>query len=131
MKTIYKFLITLGIGLAIALIAMLGYGVFSLTDTAQLYRRLSDSFFIPGVVIAGFGLLIFASNGGVFDMLSYGVGTFFSVFRRNMKRKHKDFYEYQKARHEKDRSFGYLVLAGVVLIAVAAVFVLLYLKVTA
>ena len=64
MRDWLKYVITGSIGLGFALIIMLAKGVFNQDDTQQVYKILSDSFFVPGVCIAGFGLLIFASNGG-------------------------------------------------------------------
>ncbi len=38
-----------------------------------LMGELSDAFFVPGVITLGIGLLVMATNGGAFDMLSFGV----------------------------------------------------------
>ena len=66
----------------------------------DLYQVLSDSFFVPAVVITGFGLLIFASNEGAFDGISYGVKAFLGMFKSKQEKKYKSLYEYkeQKAR---------------------------------
>ena len=86
-----------------------------------MFRILSDSFFVSGVLLTGAGLLLFVSNNGMFDMLSYGITTFFVARKKNVKeRKYKDYYEYKQAKSEKKRSCAYLLIVGLTFIAIAA-----------
>ena len=127
MRDWLKYVITGSIGLGFALIIMLAKGVFNQEDTQQVYKILSDSFFVPGVCIAGFGLLIFASNGGTFDMLSFGMKKFFSLFKRDLKgTMNETFYDYRVAKEGTEKSFGYMIIVGLVFIAISVIFVVLY-----
>ena len=127
MKNALRYLIAAGAGLVIAFVIMLAQGIFSQTDEQDVMRILSDAFFASGVLLAGAGLILVASNGGLFDMFGYAAVLFFNLFRRDVtKRKYKDFYEYREAKKEKKRSTAYLLLVGVGLIAVAAVFLIFY-----
>lgn len=127
MKNWLKYVITASIGLGFALLIMLGKGVFNQEDTKQVYKILSDAFFVPGVCITGFGLLIFASNGGTFDMLSFGMKKFFSLFKRDLKGTMKEtFYDYRAAKEGTEKSFGYMVIVGLVFITLSVIFVVFY-----
>ena len=61
-------------------------------------------------------------------MLSYGFSTFFSFFRRSKARKYADFYEYRVAREKNKHSFGFLLIAGLIIILIAIIMYLFYNK---
>ena len=127
MKTVYKYLITAAFGAVLAFIVLLIKDVFHLSQTVDVMKALCDGFFVSGVLIACFGGLVFASNGGVFDMITYGVKNLFWLFKKNpADRKYKDFYEYREAMKEKKRSYGYMVIVGLAYIAVSLIFLALY-----
>ena len=91
---------------------------------------LCDSFFVPGVVLLGFGLLVVASNGGTFDMLIYGTKKFFNMFRKNPSaRLQETFYDYRTAKSENKMSFLHLIVVGLVFIAISIIFLLLWYEV--
>lgn len=127
-KKLLAYGISFLIGAAIALLVMGLRGIFTETEPREIMRLLSDAFFVPGVVLAGVGLLVFATNGGVFDMLVYSVILFFNLFRRNVQdRKYRDFYEYREAKKDrKRRSLAFLLIVGLLYIALAALFLILY-----
>ena len=127
MKTVYKYLITAAFGAVLAFIVLLIKDVFHLSQTVDVMKALCDGFFVSGVLIACFGGLVFASNGGVFDMITYGVKNLFWLFKKNpADRKYKDFYEYREAMKEKKRSYGYMVIVGLAYITVSLIFLALY-----
>ena len=128
MKTLKRILITLVIGLVFVFMIAASKEVFKETEAKVIFHILSDSFFAIGVVITGFGLLVVASKGGAFDMLSYGVSTFFSFFRRSKARKYADFYEYRVAREKNKHNFGFLLIAGLIIVLIALIMYLFYNK---
>ena len=128
MKTLKRILITLVIGLVFVFMIAASKEVFKETEAKVIFHILSDSFFAVGVVITGFGLLVVASNGGAFDMLSYGVSTFFSFFRRSKARKYADFYEYRVAKEKNKHNFGFLLIAGSIIIVIAIIMYVFYNK---
>ena len=128
MKKIKGYLITFGIGLILALLIVLFKDIFHAENAKKVFHILSDAFFVPGVLIAGFGLLVLASNGGTFDMLTYGIIRFFTFFKKDLRVKHKTFYEYRTAQQENPRKFLYLVLTGLAFIVLSVIFLLIYLK---
>lgn len=127
MKTVYKYLITAAVGIVLAFIVLLIKDVFHLTQIVDVMKILCDGFFVSGILLACFGGLVFASNGGVFDMITYGVKHLFWLFKKNpADRKYKDFYEYRMAMKEKKRSFGFMVVVGLAFIAISLIFLALY-----
>lgn len=126
-KIILRYSITFGIGLIAAFLIMISKSIFSQESSRDVFRILTDAFFVPGVVICGYGLLVMASNGGTFDMLTYGIKRFFSLFQRDINKvKHKTFYEYRMAKQENKNPFWYLVIVGLVLIGISMIFLILY-----
>lgn len=126
MKFLKNSLITLLVGLGIAFLIAGSKDVFSQTALINVYHILSDSFFVSGVVITGIGLLVFSSNEGTFDMLVYGLRSFFDLFRRNSIKRYESFYDYRTSRQANKFSFGFMLASGLVLLAVAVVMYLLY-----
>ena len=116
-----RYLISTAVGLVLAFVIMLAQNIFGQEKGSDVFRILSDSFFVSGVLLTGAGLLLFVSNNGMFDMLSYGITTFFVARKKNVKeRKYKDYYEYKQAKSEKKRSCAYLLIVGLAFISIAA-----------
>lgn len=127
MKKIWKYLIAFVLGAIIVLAVLFSKDTFNHTAASDIYKDLCDGFFVAGAIMTGLGLLVFASNGGAFDMLSYGMIRFFGLFKRDVtKVKFRTFYDYRKAQQEKKRNFGYIVIEGCVFLAVATAFLLLF-----
>ena len=123
MKTIYKYLITLGVGFAMAAFVAYSKNVFAQKELSMVFHILTDSFSLPAVLITGIGALAFVSNEGGFDALSYGLTSFFDMFRKEKKNKHKTFYDYKMEKAEKRGSVPYFVMivgAFYILLAVIA-----------
>lgn len=115
------------VGVAIVVISICAKQIWAQPSTVEVMRILSDSCFLSGILLAGLGLLIVASNGGAFDMLAYAVRVFFLRFKRDInKRKYKDFYEYREEKKGEKRSMAFLLIVGLVFIALAILFLVLY-----
>lgn len=126
MKSIKKYLITLSVGFLGVLLIVWFKDIFSKTAPVDIFHILCDAFFVVGVVMTGSGLLIFSSNEGTFDAIVFGVGSFFSMFRKNHIRKHQTLYDYRADKAEKKIRMGFLLLCGLFFLAVAVGFYLLY-----
>ena len=127
MKKAVKYIIAAAIGLAAAAIIMFTRNITGQETLKQVFTILSDAFFVPGVILGGVGFLVWATSGGVFDMLSYGFITLIDTFRRDVtKRKYKDFYEYRQVKKGEKRNVGFLLLVGLAFIVIAAVFLIVY-----
>ena len=128
MKTLKKYLITLGVQSLAVLIILLCKDVFIQTDPEKIFHILCDAFFAIGVVATGFGLLIFSTNEGVFDGLVYGVGTFIEMFKKVPNRKYQTLFDYKMAHADKKLGFGFLLICGLAFLAISMVMYLLYCK---
>lgn len=126
MKTFLQYVITAVVGLLISLGIMMGKDVFNQTDLKTIYHILSDSFFVSGVVIAGVGLLVFASNEGTFDGIAYGLKAFFNIFKKDPEKKFASFYDYKAAKAQYKAPISFLLIVGVCIIAIAVVMYILY-----
>jgi hypothetical protein len=61
-------------------------------------------------------------------MLVYGVSSFVDIFRRTSRKKYDTFYDYRAAHQEKKVKFGFMLICGLIFLAVAGVMYLLYSK---
>ena len=92
MKTVYRYLITAGVGLLIVLLVVLMKNGFEEQDVEIAMQIWCDAFFVSGVFLTCGGLIVVASNGGVFDMLGYAVSLLWFTFKSSkVARKYKTF----------------------------------------
>ena len=127
MKTVYRYLITAGVGLLIVLLVVLMKNGFEEQDVEIAIQIWCDAFFVSGVFLTCGGLIVVASNGGVFDMLGYAVSLLWYTFKSSkVERKYKTFYDYREARKDRKRSVSFVLVVGLALIAVSVVFLILY-----
>lgn len=93
-------------------------------------RMLTDAFFTAGVLVFGIGSLIFASQEGVFDGLTYSMKQLWWIFQfRNRGDKHENFREYKKRLSEKPKArFAHMMICGAVLLVIAGIFTLIFNK---
>lgn len=119
-------MITLAVETAMALLIMWFKDLFVQTDPKTIFHILCDAFFVTGTVTTSAGLLVFSSNEGTFDMLVYGVKSFMDMFRKNSLKKYDTFYDYRMSRAEKKLSFGFLLICGVLFLALSFVMYYFY-----
>ncbi len=126
MKTLKKYLLTLGVGLLIAFAIANSKDVFAQTDLSKIFHILTDSFFVPAVLIMGFGGLVFVSNEGAFDGITYAVTSFMDIFRKNKKNKYHTYYDYKESKGNRNTSFWFLLICGLVFMAITGIMYWLY-----
>lgn len=122
------YLIAAGVGLAMSAAVLWGCGGFAQPDTRTMYIVLSDAFFVPGIMLVGFGILMFVSYEGFFDSLSYSVRqvftTVFFFFRKD--ERYPQYYDYKMKRAQRRKKPGHAVwITGVGFLLLAGVFTLL------
>ena len=128
-KKALPYLITATVGIIIFIIIICVKKIWNADETYAVMHILSDASFVPGVMLAGMGLIIFASNGGAFDMLAYATIRFFDLFRRDVRnKKYKDFYEYREAKKDKKRGMAFMLIVGAAFIVLAGIFLIVYLQ---
>ena len=126
-NNIVKYGITLAVGLVFAFLICVLKDIFVQTETKKIIHILVDAFFAPGAIILCFGLLVVASNGGMFHIISYGMMSFVNLFRKKRTQmKYKTYYDYKKAMSENPKPFLYMVIVGLFYVAVSMVFLILW-----
>lgn len=126
MKSFWKYFITLFVGFLGAFGILMSKDLFAQTEPAKIFHILCDSFFVVGVVLTGFGLMIYSSNEGTFDMMIYGVRSFMDLFRKNVTKKYPTFYDYRTSREDKKLKFGFMLICGLFFIALSLIMYYLY-----
>ncbi len=121
-----KFSITFAIGLVMAALVAWSKELPGQTDPVRIYHILCDSFCVSGVLLAGIGALIFVSNEGAFDGLTYGLRSFAQLFRKREKRVHETYFDYTARRAKTKFSFSYILLSGLLHLAICLVMYALY-----
>lgn len=128
MSNTKKYIISIGVGLALTFGIALLRGLANEAETIEIMKILCDSFFVSGVLLACTGMLIFSSNLGTFDMFVYGMTSFIDYFRKKSERKYETFYDYRVSREKKKSSFAYLLIVGICFILVSLIFLGIYEK---
>ena len=124
-----RYAIAAGFGAGVFLLLMATRGGFTASEPAELWQAVSDALFVPGVLLAAFGLLLFAADGGVFDMLKFGLMKAFGFLMSKKKRAAvpDTFYDYKEMRDAKPRAkVAYLLIVGGVMLALAAIALMMY-----
>jgi len=126
---IIRYIVASSICAILTVIIMLSLKVWACETEKEVYRILVNSFFVPGVVMFGFGLLVMATNEGTFDMLKYGVYRMFSFLKRDVNNiKYVTFYDYKVAQRDKRSPFLYLVIVGLAFVAISLILLIFYYK---
>lgn len=126
MKKVLKYLIPFLICAVVVIIILAVRGSFVKSGQA-LMGDLSDAFAVPGMIMTCFGLLVFATNGGSFDMLAFSVRKLFDLFKKDLtKVKYRTFYDYRQAQKETKRSFIHFLVVGVGFLIAGVIFLIVY-----
>ncbi len=127
---IIAYSVCFGIELVFAAIIAYSKGVFSgELSSSGLFGALSDAFFVPGVLFAGFGVLLKVAEGGFFDGISFGLKRAVLSFIPGARIKKEENYAQYKERKEKNRrhaKMASVLISGIVFIVIAAVFLIFY-----
>lgn len=126
MKKALRYLIPSLICAVTVILILVGRGAFTKSGR-PLITDLCDAFAVPGMIMLCFGLLVFATNGGTFDMLAFGVRKLFDLFKKDLtKVKYRTFYDYREAQKEKKRSFAHFIIVGAGFLLVSIAFLIVY-----
>ena len=128
MKEFKKYLITFVIGLIIAFTVIVFRDTFSLTDKKEILRYVCDGFFVSTIIIGGLGLLVFVSNEGAFDMISFGLISFFSMFKAKNERKYASYFDYKESKAKEKIKSGFILYVGLILLLITLVLYYAYSK---
>ncbi|MBS7261987.1 MAG: DUF3899 domain-containing protein [Eubacteriales bacterium] len=126
-KTGKKIVIPAAAGAVIMLGVAFLTGLASAENAQMVFRRLCDGAFAAGVILAGFGGLLFASNEGQFDILSFGVKQVIRSFtRKDLSQDRQTFYDYRAEKSKHKRPVRYILLVGAGYLLLSGVFLAIY-----
>jgi len=129
-KRILEYSITSGACLLLAFIIATLFGIFQYKEDFRIYGAWCDGFFISGFFCLAVGLLLFVHNCGFFDIIVFGIVSFFKMLFRK-KNKYDSYYDYSVARAERPKAeFLYFIVVGVVFILIALIFLYFWAKAT-
>lgn len=105
---------------------------YASASLVERYKIWCDAFTIPGLLLILLGLLVWISNQGALDGLSYALQGMFRMFipgaglRQNM----ETYYDYLKRKEKKRvKGYGFLFIVGGSSMAVALVFLNLFYRI--
>ena len=113
---------------AIAVYYALSNNVAGLSG-AELYRVLSDAFFLPGVLLVLSGLLMWLSKEGTLDGVGFVLSRAIHLLIPTAGLQRETYGEYvERKRGKRSGSFGFLIIVGAVSVAVSLIFTALYMN---
>lgn len=123
-----SYIVTALIALAITAAVAVYQGLSLALPPVLICRCLSDGFFVSGLLLAGFGGLVWVSTTGFFDIFSYGFKSLLVLFSPLKKPSDLEkFYEYKLAKDAKRGKPQYsLLVVGAICIALSVLFLILY-----
>lgn len=103
----------------------------TLDGTISIFHALSDGFIVIGFLNFGFGVLVWISSTGFFDIFGFAVKSFLNFFiPRSMTSEKANYYEYKVKKAEKRKKvafFNDMLFVGAGMVALAILFnVLVY-----
>ena len=123
-----RYLIAIAAELVMAVIVGVVREIWKAEGVAGVLADLSDAFFVPGIVMLGIGVLIFAVNQGIFNGVAFGFKTIGRTLfaSKNEKILEESFYEYNTRMKEKKIEYKYLLLVGAVFAVIGILFSVIY-----
>jgi len=126
---VIKYAIATAVAGVISLLLMNSFGVFSGTlPIDQIFRYMSDAFFVPGALLVLFGAMVFISTTGFFDSIGYigavAIRALVPGMRLNRGEKFVDY----KERKSESRITGYsfIFFVGLAFLLLGVLFTVLF-----
>ena len=123
-----EYAITIAIALAVGVLIALSRGIFQEDELDMIITIVSDAFFIPGVLLICVGLIVYASNEGLFLSISYGfkaIGRTITA-KKDEKLMEEKYHEYYARQKEKKTKCKHFIIVGLAFVVVSLVFVGVY-----
>lgn len=129
-KRLIQYGITTAIGAVMVYLLLVVRGFWELTTLTEKYRTLADAFTIPGVVLMLVAALVWISNEGLFNGISYAAKVVKHMFLPSKQYKHETYYDHVQSRDGKRvKGYGFIFFTGLAFMVVAVVFIILFYQV--
>ena len=98
------------------------------TALVEWYRIICDAFTIPGLILLMLGCLMSLSNTGAMDGLGYVVSIAVKMLIPFGNKKDERYYDYYQRKQQQGKvtGYGFIFITGLVFMAVAMVFFVLF-----
>ena len=130
-KEYKEYVITTAVAFVVGLLLALSRGIFQEKEIDMIITIISDAFFIPGVLLICIGLIVYASNEGLFLSISYGfkaIGRTITA-KRDEKLMDEKYHEYYARQIQKKTKCKHFLIVGVVFVVIARLVVRVYFNV--
>ncbi len=122
-----KYGITTVVCLALAVYLCFNRGLFAAEQWHDRIRVLSDAFFVPGMLVFLFGLLVWLSNDGALLGISYAISLVFKALIPGGQYSRESYGQYKARKQEGGKThFDFLLITGGIFLAIGAVFLILF-----
>ena len=103
-------------------------GEFAISDLQNKFRLLCDAFSVPGIILILCGGLVWATNEGVLDGLTYSLGLLArSLIPGGRSRPDERYADYvERKRKNRVKGYSFLFIAGGVSLVIGLVFLALF-----
>ena len=123
----FKYLVAIGALMVIATLFAWMRGAFSETHPRFVLQKLSDAFFMTGFVTFFQILRAAVVRGGFLDKVAELLGRFFQLFRQDkVDRKYRNFGNYRKVTRDREPSYRFLLILGVLFMAIGGALLVAY-----
>jgi hypothetical protein len=133
-KSLLQYGITVAVAAVILVLVFWAKGLFTQQNSTQeVFKILCDGFFVSGILVALFGILLRVSGMGGFDGVSYCFYVVFVRFIPTKGKRIKNYADYKTAKIAKrggKSSVAYLYIVGGALVIISILFLILYYKAT-
>ncbi len=127
-KNLLKYGITVTLCLVVSVLVAWNRGLFTATKLDDIYRILSDAFYLPGILLVLFGLLMWLAGEGALMGIGYVMKSLVRLIIPF--RQHETYAEYVAKKAEKEKvKFGFLLIVGLAFFLVGVVFLILHMQV--
>ena len=123
-----EYAITTAVALVVGVLIALSRGIFQEDELDMIITIISDAFFIPGVLLVCVGLIVYASNEGLFLSISYGfkaIGRTITA-KKDEKLMDEKYHEYYARQMEKKTKCKHFLLVGLAFVVISLLFVVVY-----
>ena len=123
-----EYAITVAVALVAGVLIALSRGIFQEDELDMIITIISDAFFIPGVLLICVGLIVYASNEGLFLSISYGFKTIGRTItaKKDEKLMEEKYHEYYARQIEKKTKCKHFLIVGLAFVVISLLFVVIY-----
>lgn len=117
------------VDLTLGLVAAVLIFFLKVGGSPSVLQVLSDSFFVPAVVLLGIGGLGMCTNSGALDMLGYGFDTLKGKLEKRGRMDggpNEDYFTYSRRKAGERKPYGHYLIAGCVHLVISLIFLALY-----